>query len=696
MAAAASVSALRQDLGLSETGYDASGLAGYVIHDPLRHKFFRLPASVLPLLRHWRAGPAGTLATDTGVAAADIAQVAQFLSNNRLLVVPAGGVSALIEERQRSEKSVLAKLLHNYLFFRVPLFDPTRLIDALLPLARRMVSWPVLTVLAVAFIFGSYFAVQQWDRYLNSFINAWSLDGAIMFGITLMVLKVFHELGHGLVARAHGVTVPTMGVAFMLLAPMLYTEVSDASRLKNRWARFAIAGAGVGAELVIAILSLLLWAFLPDGGWRNIAFFVSSTAWITSLLINLSPFMRFDGYHMLGDCLALYNIGPRAFALANWKLKELLFGLGDAPPEMLRRGLQRFLIGFAWGTMMYRLTLFLGIAYLVYTMLPKALGLPLALVEVIFFIVLPVWREIKAWIKDGVGRLFRPLRAKLNFITVIIFVGLCFLPLDRHVGLPGVLIPALETRLHAAESAEVKQVFVKDGSIVMKGDVLAVLHSPALEQEVRIALLRQEIVASRLARVAADVRERSLSIILQQEKRELEETLAGLTLRRQRLTITAPFNGRISDVMPGLAAERWVSGADPLFYLAGEAGVSVIGLANERSAMRLAEHNAAVFVSDDGAREAMHLRVVSVGTPGGEGLEAIYLASFNGGPVAASKDPAGRTKYEQAMLPVTFFATGTLPQQAHRGWIVVEAKPESLAHMALGRVVSVALRESGF
>src|SRR6202030_3805771 len=49
--------------------------------------------------------------------------------------------------------------------------------------------------------------------------------------------------------------------------------------------------------------------------------------------LNASPFMRYDGYYVLSDWLEIPNLHSRAFALAQWWLRETLLGLGDEAPE---------------------------------------------------------------------------------------------------------------------------------------------------------------------------------------------------------------------------------------------------------------------------------------------------------------------------------------------------------------------------
>ena len=51
------------------------------------------------------------------------------------------------------------------------------------------------------------------------------------FAITLGFLKVVHELGHAYTAKRFGCRVPTMGVALLVLVPVLYTDVNESWKL---------------------------------------------------------------------------------------------------------------------------------------------------------------------------------------------------------------------------------------------------------------------------------------------------------------------------------------------------------------------------------------------------------------------------------------------------------------------------------
>ena len=85
--------------------------------------------------------------------------------------------------------------------------------------------------------------------------------------------------------------------------------------------------------------------------------------------------MRFDGYYVLADFLRVENLQPRAFSLAKWKLRQIIFGLNHKQPEKMNTNKINFLIFYAWSTWIYRFFLFIGIAILVYHYTFKVLGI---------------------------------------------------------------------------------------------------------------------------------------------------------------------------------------------------------------------------------------------------------------------------------------------------------------------------------
>ena len=121
----------------------------------------------------------------------------------------------------------------------------------------------------------------------------------------------------------------------MVLFPVLYTDNTDAWRLVDARKKLQIVLAGILVELHIALLALFAWGVLDDGPLRSVAYFLTTASIVGSLLVNLNPFMRFDGYYALADYLGMQNLQPRAFALARWQMRQWLFGLAEPVPEPL-------------------------------------------------------------------------------------------------------------------------------------------------------------------------------------------------------------------------------------------------------------------------------------------------------------------------------------------------------------------------
>jgi putative peptide zinc metalloprotease protein len=248
-----------------------------------------------------------------------------------------------------------------------------------------------------ALVLGLAQVVRRWDMFAATLVDTFNWDGLAAYGAALFAVKLLHELGHAFTAKRYGCRVPTMGLAFLVMWPVAYTDTNETWRLTDRLQRLHVACAGIITELMVAAWATLGWVLLPDGAMRSAAFVLATTSWVATLAINASPFMRFDGYFILSDALDLPNLHERSFALARWKLREWLFGLGEDAPEQFGARRQFWLIVFAWATWCYRLVLFVGIAVLVYHFSVKLIGIMLFIVEMLWFVLRPIQRELSAW-----------------------------------------------------------------------------------------------------------------------------------------------------------------------------------------------------------------------------------------------------------------------------------------------------------
>ena len=180
----------------------------------------------------------------------DLRRLLQFLDDNDLIVdTSPEAARKLAKKKARGRQHWLMWLLKNYLFMRVPLLRPDRYLTVLLPLARPFFSRGFVLASLMAALIGLALAVRQWEAFVHTFLYFLSWEGAVYYAMALFLAKVLHELGHAFAAKLNGCRVPTMGVAFLILWPVLYTDVTDAWRLKSRRERLRIGAAGIGVEL---------------------------------------------------------------------------------------------------------------------------------------------------------------------------------------------------------------------------------------------------------------------------------------------------------------------------------------------------------------------------------------------------------------------------------------------------------------
>jgi len=395
---------LRDDLRLFAAAPERDGSPAWVIQDPARNRFFRIGWLEFEMLTRWDAGSPEALAeqisTESPLAASaeDVASLVDFLARNQLVRATSAGDSARLGAiRVRQQPSQLRWLLRNYLFFRVPLVRPARFLEATFPYIAFVYRPGFQTFLIAATLLGIVLAARQWDVFTHTLINSFTLSGILGFLGALVLGKCVHELAHAYTATRYGVRVAHMGVAFMVLWPLLYTDTGESWKLPDRRQRLAIAIAGVTAELALAGLATLGWSLAPDGGLRQGLFFLASTSWVLTLTINASPFMRFDGYFVLSDAVDVPNLHERSFAQARAFLRRLLLGLPDPYPEVFAPRMRAWLIVFAFAAWIYRLMVFVAIALAVYHFFFKALGVILLAVELGWFVVTPIMSELKIW-----------------------------------------------------------------------------------------------------------------------------------------------------------------------------------------------------------------------------------------------------------------------------------------------------------
>lgn len=688
--------AIRTELLISVGIRELDGSKTWTIFDPLRHKYFQIDHKNLQIINHWGDCTAGELCQrldSFSVTLADIETLLRFLWQNALTVMPPNdNLEQFVKESTAKSAKPIKRLLHGYLFFRIPLCRPNRFLQKTEPLTRFFFTKAWWIFIVICTLVGVFLTSRQWDQFTHTFTHFFTLQGLLYYGLALVFIKCLHELGHGYAATRYGCRITTMGIAFIVMFPILFTDTTDTWKLEFRRKRMIVSSAGVAVELSLAAIATLLWAFLEDGPLRSTAFFIATTSWTMSLLINMNPLMRFDAYHFLSDALGIQNLQGRSFALGRWGMREILFGLRESAPEATTSQMRRGLILFAWATWIYRFFLFLGIAYLIYSFLHKPFGLILAGIEILFFIAIPIMKELNQW-------WIRRSELVTNFsswVTATAFVALLvafIVPWQSTIRIPAVIEASNQITLYSPGIAKVSKLHVQSGEFVEQGQLLVTLESAELDNRIIAAQRRIDLGNALLNRIAADAEGRDQKIVLDTELKQSQEELAGLQKEKSQLQISAEFDGVVTAFNPDLHQGRWVGENTRLGTLVSRSGSKIRGYLSASDLGRIDEGATAMFVPDVPELERASGVISVVETANAENLTIPELTSYYDGPIAAAK-------VEDDLVPLKawYHISVDVEDQieismATRGTLLTEGQPESLAARFWRRAVHVVLRE---
>lgn len=119
------------------------------------------------------------------------------------------------------------------------------------------------------------------------------------------VSTIFHEIGHASACRYFNIGHGAIGMGIYALFPVFYADVSEAWKLK-RGERVIVDVGGIYFQLLF---------LLPFIGYSIVCQSITINYFIIgvdmSILLNLNPFFKFDGYWICSDLLGVPNLRAR-------------------------------------------------------------------------------------------------------------------------------------------------------------------------------------------------------------------------------------------------------------------------------------------------------------------------------------------------------------------------------------------------
>jgi putative peptide zinc metalloprotease protein len=687
---------LREDLRLNAAAAGGNGAPAWVIEDFVVNRFYRIGWLEFECLLRWHLPPR-VICEQIHARTALRPEVGQVLDLQRFLMQ-----HHLLRTRPQAMDRAHAQdhgpawlrwkwWLHHYLFFRVALLHPQHHLQRWNRVFGWLFNpWTAVVVMAASLL-GVILVLHQWDTFRHAVVESFSREGLLSFALALIVAKSLHELGHALVATRLGLRVGHMGIAFVVLWPMLYTDTGQTWRLRSARQRLAIASAGIVTELSLAGLSTLGWALCDPGPLRNGLLYLATTSWLLSLALNASPFMRFDGYFILSDLLDFPNLHERASAMARVALRRWVAGFEEDWPEPFSSGRRRWLITFAALTWLYRLVLFLGIAYAVYLLFFKLLGIVLFSVELCWFIGLPVYREMKHWWAQR--HLIPARRRGWSWATMALLLLLLAVPWRADVDADGVARAEHQLRVYAPYPARLQS--IKPEGQVLAGDTLAILDDPDIASRAATGDANARSYEARLAGLIADPAGYAEAAATRQRRGVQIEEARSARSEIARLSLKSAFAGVWMDTNPDLQAGQWVGSDELLGVLIDPATWQVDAYVAQDQVQHLALGNRIRFYPD-GQPGYITGTLLAIGSARANRLSHRMLSAHFGGPVATAPAPNELAPTGALFQLLVQLDAPLAEHKETRGHLKISGERRSVISAAASSVFAVFLRESGF
>lgn len=534
-----------------------------VVKDPITLKYYRLDPEhyrVLELLDGTKSLDAlrTQLLLDfpyVRATMADIQSVVVDLHGKGLVYSNRPGQGqVLIERRREDRKKVVKGLFANILFLKLPGWDPEWTLSRLLPLFG-WVYRPWAVALEVAVISAAYLLLAtQFEMFrtkLPEFQQFFGWPNLIYLYVMVGITKMIHELGHGLTCRRFGGECHQIGLIFLVFSPTLYCDVSDSWMMKNKWHRIAIGVAGMWVESILSSLALFLWWFTSPGLLHHLCLNVFFVSTVSTVIFNLNPLMRYDGYYMLSDFLEIPNLSEKSKTLLRNTFSSVCLGIETREDAFMPKRGREWLVTYSVASTVYRWVVLFGITLFMYTVLKpyelQSIGVAMAVSSMCGIVGSLIYEVVKI-INAPRNKPLSGKRISATLAVVAVAGALvATIPLPLHIEAPFLIEPHHVANVYTTVPGTIVEVLVRPGMKVARGDLLLRLADPEKErkfEELKMQRRFQEIEVAKQRQLEDSGKE----AVAREQLQSLESQLAVFERVLAELKVVAPIDGTVVSV----------------------------------------------------------------------------------------------------------------------------------------------------
>ncbi|MFG0331610.1 MAG: hypothetical protein ACF8PN_17115 [Phycisphaerales bacterium] len=370
------------------------------------------------------------------------------------------------------------ELTGKFVFWSIPLFNPEKFLAKFANVGRLVFSRWGFLALAIVSAIALRMVIPRWDELRSQFNSIIAPGNLIYITIVFTLLKAIHELAHGFACKAYGGRVTEIGILFIILLPIPYCDASSAWAFPNKWHRILVSAAGVLVEMFVAAIAAVVWARTEPGLAHTLAYNTMVIASIATIIFNINPLLRYDGYYILADLTEIPNLASRSIEYVKWLTRRYLFGLkGEPPPPTHGKGEAGIMVTHAMCAFPYRLLVMLSIVLIVAEQY-FIVGVILATLGGLIWFVWPVMKGLAYVVSEPSLQVVRARAVFVTFGAVVAAIGLIgFVPAPATVNAPAVVEPEARVTIRAPNNGFVAEISTDTGAEVAPGDPLVTIEN---------------------------------------------------------------------------------------------------------------------------------------------------------------------------------------------------------------------------
>ncbi|MGZ0656733.1 hypothetical protein ACWPKS_14100 [Coraliomargarita sp. W4R72] len=592
-----------------------------------------------------------------------VQMLAQLYGGNLILSDVPADVVQLFERLKKRKANEWKSRIFGIFFLRVPLWDPDNFLNRTIGFVRGLLNpiggliWLVSVVAALVLVIG------RWDEATAQGAGVLDPSNLLLLYVAFAVAKLIHEMGHAYAVKRLGGEVHRMGLTLLVFTPVPFVDATAAWAFRERWKRVWVGAGGMIVEILFAAFAAFVWAYTGPGLLNGLAYNVMIVASISTLLFNLNPLLRFDGYYIMSDLTDSPNLQTRSTRQWAYWTERYAFGGKQIQSPADSTGESIWLGLFGVASWVYRIFITFTIIIFVADKF-FGLGFLSAVLTIIGFIILPLYKGVRYLLSEPriESVRARAIGVTLAFLAVIVLL-LGVVPFPSHFRAPGVIKSGYSQYIITDASGAVAGIDLQVEQVARGASLFRMLN-PELDLE--IADLRAEKAQieamQRRSYTEAPVELAPLSERLKVVEAKLDERLK----RQASLNVLSPSEGRAVLFNPQELDGRWLPRGTVVGEVVSGDEWEFRAVVAQKDAGKLFAEGATDFEirfsgSAERAFEPTRVRLV----PGQQDyLPSPALGWPAGGSVRlADNDQSGLRSYEPYFLVV-----GYLPAEAAAFW----------------------------